>query len=175
MSAQHRIFLVGPMGAGKTTIGRRLAKIRGLAFHDCDEYIEQSTGVDIPYIFDMEGEQGFRDRERRAIDDLTALDHVVVATGGGAVMDPDNRRRLAERGTVVYLYASADQQWARVRKSKHRPLLQTENPRGRLETLLEVRDPLYREVADLVFVTEGNTRGLAKKLSRLLDKAAQAD
>lgn len=165
----RRIFLIGPMGAGKTTIGRRLAKIRGLGFHDCDHYIQERTGVDIPYIFDKEGEEGFRDREQRAIDELTQKDNIVLATGGGVVMREQNRRMLAERGLVVYLQASVDQQYSRTRRSKNRPLLKTANPRERLEELFLQRDPLYREIADLVVVTDGSTRGLAKRISRQID------
>lgn len=158
------------MGAGKTTIGRRLAKLRGLNFIDCDDYIQEGTGVDIPFIFEKEGEAGFRQREERAIDELTQIPDVVMATGGGAVHSEVNRQRLSSRGLVVYLEASVQQQYQRTKRSKHRPLLQTENPKAKLQALFESRDPLYREVADVVLATDGNTRGLARKLSRIIDK-----
>lgn len=165
-----RIFLVGPMGAGKTTIGRRLAKLRGMAFIDCDDHIQECTGVDIPYIFEKEGEPGFRQREEKAIDELTLLPNVVMATGGGAVLSDQNRKHLRSRGLVIYLEASVQQQWQRTRRSKHRPLLQTENPKAKLQALFDIRDPLYRQIADIILITDGNTRGLAKKLNKLVDQ-----
>jgi shikimate kinase len=154
MSRPNRIFLVGPMGAGKSTIGRQLADSLGLEFADTDLEIQRRTGVDIPTIFEYEGEAGFRTRERQVVDDLTQVDGQVLATGGGVIMDPDNRRHLSARGLVVYLYCSPEQQYERTCRDRNRPLLQTEDPRTRLQELMAVRDPLYREAADLVISTE---------------------
>ncbi len=147
------IFLVGPMGSGKTTIGRRLAGELGLDFVDSDHEIEARTGASIPLIFDIEGEAGFRRREKAMIDELTRREGIVLATGGGAVLDPDNRRHLHERGTVIYLQAEADTLYERTRADRNRPLLQTEDPRTRIMALLDERDPLYRETAHLVINT----------------------
>lgn len=148
-------FLVGPMGAGKSTIGRQLARALGLEFIDSDREIEIRTGVDIPLIFELEGESGFRRREHQVIELLTARKGIVLATGGGAVLDPDNRKCLAARGKVIYLHTSVEQQLQRTAHDRSRPLLQTENPRQALEALLATRDPLYREVADWVIETDG--------------------
>lgn len=150
-----RIFLIGPMGAGKSAVGRHLAGSLHLDFHDSDTFLEQRTGVDIAFIFEKEGEAGFRKRERAAINELTRLDDIVLATGGGAVLDPKNRRRMGRRGYVVYLHATVEQQWQRVRHSQHRPLLQNDDPRAVLQSLFEIRDPLYRSIADLVVSTNG--------------------
>jgi len=148
------IFFVGPMGAGKTTIGRQLARSLGRPFYDSDKEIEARTGADIPLIFELEGEAGFRCREKAMIDELTRQSNIVLATGGGAVLDPDNRRHLAGRGFVIYLSAPVEQLFQRTARDTRRPLLQTENPRQKLEEILAVRDPLYREVADLVLITD---------------------
>ncbi|HOB61716.1 MAG TPA: shikimate kinase AroK [Candidatus Competibacteraceae bacterium] len=152
-----RIFLVGPMGAGKTTIGRRLAQVLRREFLDSDQDIEQHAGASIPLIFEMEGEAGFRAREKTAIAELTQRANIVLATGGGAVLDPDNRRCLAGRGFVVYLRASVNEQLRRTRSDDNRPLLQTADPRARLAQLFEQRDPLYREVADLIVASDGQS------------------
>ncbi|MBX6420311.1 MAG: shikimate kinase AroK [Nevskia sp.] len=169
------VFLVGPMGAGKTTIGRRLAELRGLPFVDSDHEIEARTGADIALIFDKEGEAGFRRRERQVIEELTRRHGLVLATGGGAVLDPDNRRALAARGYVVYLYASVEQQLARTERSDNRPLLQNGDRRETLEKLFRIRDPLYREIADLVLPTDGrNARALAREIEEHLERAAAA-
>ena len=141
------------MGAGKTTVGRQLAKRLGKAFCDSDREIEARTGVRVAVIFDIEGEAGFRKRETEAIDQLTALDDVVLATGGGAVLDPRNREVLKTRGFVIYLHAQPLVLSQRTRSDKSRPLLQGGDPRDRLEKLYAERDPLYREVADLVIDT----------------------
>lgn len=151
---KNNIFLIGPMGAGKTTIGRLLATQLRFDFVDSDHEIQGRTGVDIPTIFEFEGEAGFRDRERDVIDALTQREGIVLATGGGAVLDPANRRNLSARGMVVYLQCSPEQQFERTRHDRNRPLIQTENPLGRLQELFEVRDPLYRETADVVISTE---------------------
>ena len=150
-----RIFLIGPMGAGKTTIGRRLAQVLDREFLDSDHEIEQRAGASIPLIFELESEAGFRTREKTVIAELTQRPGIVLATGGGAVLDPDNRRCLAGRGFVVYLYASVDEQLQRTRHDTQRPLLQSADPRARLASLLEQRDPLYREIADLVVSSDG--------------------
>lgn len=147
------LFLVGMMGAGKTTVGRLLARRMKRAFLDSDHEIERRCGVPVPVIFDIEGEPGFRVREAQMIAELTARDGVVLATGGGAVLDPENRRWLAARGTVVYLHAPPADLYERVRHDKNRPLLATPDPLAKLETLYAERDPLYREVADLVVDT----------------------
>ena len=147
------VFLVGPMGAGKTTIGRLLAKQLGRTFVDSDWYIESQTGADIAWIFAKEGEAGFRERETRAIDELTQQPQIVLATGGGAVMAAENREYLKHRGIVIYLNASVDVQMARTAKDKSRPLLQQPNPRKLLQGLYSARDPLYREVAHIIMPT----------------------
>jgi shikimate kinase len=148
-------FLVGPMGAGKSTIGRQLARCLELKFIDSDREIEIRTGVDIPLIFELEGESGFRKRERRVIDELTATPGIILATGGGAVMDRLNRQHLASRGHVVYLHTSVEQQLRRTAHDRNRPLLQTANPKQKLQELMEIRDPLYREIADWIIETDG--------------------
>ncbi len=160
---KNNIFLIGPMGAGKTTIGRQLAAQLRLDFVDSDHEIQDRTGVDIPTIFEFEGEAGFRERERDVIDALTLQAGIVLATGGGVVLNADNRRNLSSRGTVVYLFCSPEQQYERTRHDKNRPLLQTENPMAKLKSLFETRDPLYREVADLIISTEKRSAQLVIK------------
>lgn len=141
------------MGAGKTTIGRALAKRLHKQFFDSDHEIERRTGVSIPTIFEIEGEEGFRRREVSVIAELTALDDVVMATGGGVVLNAENRSRLKASGWVVYLNVPPEQLYERTRHDRNRPLLQVDDPLGRLRDLYAVRDPLYREVAD--FVVDG--------------------
>jgi shikimate kinase len=150
----QNIFLVGPMGAGKTTIGKQLARTLGRSFFDSDQEIRNRTGADIPLIFELEGEAGFRQREKAVIDELTQKHLIILGTGGGAVLDPENRRHLSERGFVIYLSAPIQLLLNRTAHDKSRPLLQTENPRKRLEEILNERDPLYREVADYVVTTD---------------------
>ena len=155
MLTKRNIFLIGPMGSGKTAVGRQLARLFHYTFHDSDADIEAKTGVDIPFIFEKEGEVGFRLRERESIDRLTQLDSIVLATGGGAVIDPANRRVLAERGVVVYLATSVNQQIERTRHGRHRPLLQDADPAQTLKDLMTGRAILYAEIADLTVSTDG--------------------
>lgn len=155
MKMPGNLFLTGPMGAGKSTIGRQLSRQLGMPFHDSDHEIEQRTGVDIPLIFELEGEAGFRKRESAVIDELTQLDGIILATGGGAILDPQNRAHLTSRGTVIYLHTSVNQQLKRTGRDRNRPLLQTADPRGKLEELMTIREPLYRETADIIINTDG--------------------
>jgi len=171
MMTRRNIYLVGPMGSGKSTIGRQLAAGLGWEFLDSDKEIEGRTGVDIPLIFELEGEAGFRKREKAVIEDFTALNGVVLATGGGAILDPDNRKALASNGLVIYLSAPIDQLVARTSKDRNRPLLQNTDPRVRLEEIMSVREPLYREVADWVLDTGGrNVRAVVKDILQRLDE-----
>ncbi|MES9876978.1 MAG: shikimate kinase AroK [Candidatus Sedimenticola sp. PURPLELP] len=167
MTRIKNIFLVGPMGAGKTTIGRQLAELLGLDFDDSDKEIQRRTGVDIPTIFDFEGEDGFRRREKSVIDELTQREGIVLATGGGAVLDVENRGWLSGRGVVVYLYCSPEQQFERTMRDRNRPLLQTEDPLSKLETLMDERDPIYRQIADVVVQSEKRSAAsVAKEIMR---------
>jgi len=175
MNQRDSIFLVGPMGAGKTTIGRQLAEALSYAFIDSDHEIEERTGANIPLIFDVEGEAGFRRREAAVIDELTQRSAVVLATGGGAVLDPSNRTHLKARGRVIYLAASIGKLLERTARDRNRPLLQTDDPRAKLEELMAQRDPLYREVADVVINTDrGSVRRVVKDiLARLAKQGGQ--
>jgi len=165
MGKAKNIFLVGPMGTGKTTIGRHLAKSLHMEFFDSDQEIEERTGADIAWIFDIEGEAGFRRREAAVIDDLTCRENIVLATGGGAVLDPKNRQYLKQRGTVVYLHTDVDLLVRRTAKDTKRPLLQTDDPGARLRELMAAREPLYRELADVTLTTSDYTvRGAVKAL-----------
>ena len=155
MRQPQNIFLIGPMGAGKSAVGRQLANLLHLSFVDSDDEIETRTGVDIPFIFEKEGEDGFRKREAKVIDELSAMESVVLATGCGAVVDLQNRSRLGARGFVVYLYTTVDQQLARTQKGRERPMLANGDSREILEDLMAVRDPMYREIADLTVETDG--------------------
>jgi len=155
MNKPRNVFLVGPMGAGKSAVGRQLARMLHVAFMDSDEEIESRTGVDIPFIFEKEGEEGFRRREAKVVEDLTAMDGVVLATGGGAVIDTRSRSHLGARGFVIYLKTSVEQQLARTRRGRERPLLENEDPQAILEALLAEREPMYLEIADLTVDTDG--------------------
>lgn len=148
------------MGAGKSTVGRLLAEQLGYTFCDSDHEIEARTGATIPMIFDIEGEQGFRQREAQVIDELTQLPQIVLATGGGAVLRPDNRKLLRSRGFVIYLQSDVDNLFNRVKHDRNRPLLQNEDPKATLAAILKEREPLYKEVADLVVQTEAVSVGL---------------
>ena len=156
------------MGAGKSAVGRQLARMLHLDFVDSDEEIESRTGVDIPFIFEKEGEVGFRKREATVIDDLSQQEGIVLATGGGAIMDPQNRNHLGARGFVIYLHTSVDQQLSRTRKGRDRPLLQTDDPRTVLEALMAIREPLYREIADMTVDTD--SRKVRDVVNEVLDR-----
>lgn len=163
------------MGAGKTTVGRQLAHLRGLQFYDADHELEAHTGVDIPYIFQKEGEDGFREREVEIIELLTQQTDIVLATGGGVVMRAENREHLRQRGLVIYLYTEVEQQWKRTRKSRNRPLLRQDNPKKVLKELMATRDPWYRDIADLIISSKAQSaKALAKsiheQISKLLDE-----
>jgi shikimate kinase len=165
-----RIVLIGMMGAGKTTIGRELARRCDMRFVDCDHEIEARTGVKIPTIFEIEGEEGFRRRETQVIDELTRVKGVVIATGGGAVLDPANRAMLAERGVIVYLNVPPQVLWERTRNDRNRPLLQVPNPREHIATLYRQRDPLYREIADIIVDGgRGNPGGTVRQIQKALE------
>jgi shikimate kinase len=166
---QDNIFLVGPMGSGKSAVGRRLARLLGRDFFDSDEVIEARTGVDIPFIFEKEGEAGFRKREEAVIDELSARSGVVLATGGGAVLAAGTRERLATRGRVIYLHTTVGQQLKRTRGNK-RPLLNQGRREEVLTELLTVREPLYRQLADLVIHTDG--RSVAGVAAEIREKLA---
>ena len=148
------IFLIGSMGAGKSTLGRLLASALKRPFYDSDKVIEERCGASIPWIFDLEGEEGFREREIQAIEDLTQLKGIILSTGGGSVIKPENRRCLKERGVVVFLRTTVEQQLLRTNKDRSRPLLQTEDPRKKLEELKAIRDPLYLATAHIVVDTD---------------------
>ena len=180
MSKQDNIFLVGLMGAGKTTVGRILAKRYDKVFHDSDLEIEARCGVKIPVIFEIEGEAGFRKREEATIAELTTLSNVVIATGGGAVLSAHSREILQARGAVVYLRGSPEHLYERTRHDRNRPLLQTADPLARLRELYQQRDPLYTEVADIIVDTgrqsvSNMTRGLYEKLGSFIEAATLLD
>jgi shikimate kinase len=170
------VFLIGPMGSGKTAVGKHLARALRIPFYDSDVEIERRTGVDIPYIFEKEGEPGFREREREVIDSLTQLDAAVVATGGGAVLMPENRERLAARGVVVYLNTGVQQQLNRTRHGRHRPLLYTADPETRLQELMAIRAPLYESIAAVTVHTDGRqVRAVAEEILSRLNEQRRCD
>jgi len=172
MQRIENIFLVGPMGVGKSTIGKQLAAKIGLEFKDSDLEIQKRTGVDIPTIFEFEGEAGFRKREQAMLDELTQQRGLVLSTGGGAVLDATSRQHLTARGLVIYLQCSPEQQFARTQKDRSRPLLQTENPLAKLQELMDQRDPLYRQVADHIISTEKrNAASVTKEIFQLVSEA----
>ena len=175
VKGRDNIYLVGMMGAGKTTIGKYLARRLKRRFLDADHEVEARTGVSIPVIFEIEGEDGFRRRESQVIQDLSRERDLVLATGGGVVLDPENRRCLARSGIVVYLCVAPEVLWERTRHDKGRPLLHVSDPRGRIEQLHAQRDPLYREIADIVIVGGRQAPSvLARKLEQeILDRCEQ--
>jgi shikimate kinase len=162
------LILVGMMGSGKTTMGRALAKQLGKTFVDSDEEIIKRTGVTVPHIFDIEGEEGFRLRETAAIKDLAGRDNMVLATGGGAVLAEENRTALQQNGIVIYLKASVHDLWQRTRHDRNRPLLQTKDPHGRLTELFQQRDPLYQQVSDIV--VQSGKQSVHVLMLHLIDK-----
>jgi shikimate kinase len=179
MLGQRNVYLIGPMGSGKTAVGRRLAALLGRQFFDSDAEIEKRTGVDIRYIFEKEGETRFREREREVIAELAALDGIVVATGGGVILDAANRERLAATGTVVYLETTLETLVRRTKAAKTRPLLMNGDPRAVLERLMVVRRPLYEQAADLRVETTGRqVRAVAadiqQQLARCVAKLSSA-
>jgi shikimate kinase len=170
MNRKQNLFLIGPMGAGKTTVGKQLAHILGLEFIDSDLEIQRRTGVDIPTIFEFEGEKGFRKREHAILKELTAMDGVVLATGGGAILDQRNRRLLSARGYVVYLQCTPEQQYERTFRDKNRPLLQTDDPLVKLKELMREREPLYIKTADLVILSDRrNAQSVARDIQAKID------
>jgi shikimate kinase len=172
MLGKRNVFLVGPMGSGKTAVGKQLARLLEAPFYDSDAEVERRTGVDISFIFDKEGEAGFRQREREAIDALTQIEPVVLATGGGAVLLKENRAYLSSRGCVVYLEASVEQQAHRVRHARHRPLLVNVDPETKLRQLMDERAPLYASVADITVATDGRkVQSVAEEIIRALRPA----
>lgn len=173
MGERHRtpdnILLIGMMGAGKTTIGKLLANLLGRTFLDSDREIQRRTGVDIPVIFEIEGESGFRRREAEVLTDLLQRRDIVLATGGGAVLQRENRELLKRSGTVIYLKAAVDDLWRRTRQDRNRPLLQTSDPRQRLLELYAQRDPLYRETAHIIAESgKRSARHLAQELAQVI-------
>ena len=171
MAETRNIFLVGPMGAGKSTIGRQLAQQLKMDFLDSDAVIEERAGADISWIFDLEGEEGFRKREEKIINELTQMQGIVLSTGGGAIMSKENRNYLSARGIVIYLQTTVDKQYQRTQRDKNRPLLQgAEDPRQVLEDLAKIRNPLYEEVADITLPTdEQNAKVMVNQIVDLID------
>ncbi len=171
--AHANIYLIGPMGSGKTAVGRQLARDIGRPFYDSDREIERRTGVEIALIFEKEGEAGFRIRECDAIEELSRVEGAVIATGGGAILNPANRERLKATGTILYLKTSVDEQLRRTRRNRARPLLQTDDPRAVLERLAEIRRPIYESIADITLDTGGQrVRAVARNARRALDELA---
>jgi shikimate kinase len=168
MKAPKNLFLIGPMGAGKSAVGRHLARLLHMDFVDSDDEVEARTGVDIAFIFEKEGEEGFRKREVKVIDELSQREGVVLATGGGVVMDDGSRSKLGARGYVVYLQTSVDQQLQRTQRGRERPMLANGDREKVLTDLMEARDPLYREIADLVVDTDG--RRVQKVAKEIFDE-----
>ncbi|MCG7496922.1 shikimate kinase AroK [Vibrio sp. Of7-15] len=171
MAEKRNIFLVGPMGAGKSTIGRHLAQQLHMEFFDSDTEIEERTGADIAWVFDVEGEEGFRAREENVINDLTEEHGIVLATGGGSVKSKESRNRLSARGIVVYLETTIEKQLARTQRDKKRPLLQTDTPREVLEALAAERNPMYEEIADYVVRTDDQSaKVVANQIIKMLEE-----
>lgn len=164
----NNLFLIGPMGAGKTTMGRQLSRKLHMDFFDSDRVIEEHTGADIPLIFELEGEQGFRKREQEAIDELTQKSNIVLATGGGAILKSENREHLKNRGVVIYLHSDISHLLERTKHDKNRPLLQTDDPGAKLRELMSAREPLYRETADIVINT--GEKSIRSVINVILDK-----
>lgn len=174
--AKSNIYLIGPTGSGKTAVGKQLARDAGLKFLDTDQEIEKRTGVEVGYIFEREGEAGFRDREREMIMELSSLTDAVIATGGGAVLAKSNRQLLSKSGIVVYLKTSIADQLKRTGRSRKRPLLNTQNPRRVLEEMAAIRGPLYEAIADIkVDTSNQRVRSVARKLREILEQRGDID
>lgn len=170
MAEKRNIFLIGPMGAGKSTIGRQLAQMLNMDFLDSDSVIEERAGADIDWIFDLEGEEGFRKREERILNELTQAQGLVLSTGGGSVISKDNRNVLSARGIVVYLETTVDKQFERTQRDKKRPLLQNEDPYQTLVELAKERNPLYEEIADIIIKTdEQSAKLVANQIIEMMD------
>ena len=175
----RNIFLIGPMGSGKTTIGKQLAKKFGLDFYDCDHELERLTGASVSLIFDLEGEQGFRLREKKLVKSLATKRGVLIATGGGVICDAENRQVLRDNGFVVYLKTTVENQLKRLSHDKSRPLLQAEDRDKRLRELARGRDPLYEETADMIFTTRDSSvyvtaKILTRTILRQMDEIGRA-
>ncbi len=172
MAEKRNIFLIGPMGAGKSTIGRQLAQQLNMEFFDSDQEIERRTGADITWVFDVEGEEGFREREEKVINDLTEKQGIVLATGGGSVKSKETRNRLSARGVVVYLQTTIDKQLSRTQRDKKRPLLHTDNPKDVLTRLAEERNPLYEEIADIIIEADEYTaKAVVNQIIQLIENS----
>lgn len=170
MAEKRNIFLIGPMGAGKSTIGRQLAQMLGMNFIDSDAEIETRAGADIDWIFDIEGEAGFRKREEKMINELTQEQGIVLSTGGGSVISKENRNMLSARGIVIHLETTVEKQFERTQRDTKRPLLQNDDPRKTLEELAKVRNPLYEEIADITLQTdEQSAKLMASQIIDLID------
>jgi shikimate kinase len=171
-TSRSSVFLIGPMGSGKSAVGKHLSRLLEVPFYDSDTEIERRTGVDISFIFEKEGEAGFRQREREAIEQLTSMERIVLATGGGAVLLPENRRLLAERGSVIYLKTSVAQQADRVRQGRTRPLLSNVDPAEKLEELMNQRAALYAEIAHITVATDNRkVRSVVDDILREIEAA----
>ncbi|WP_348666210.1 shikimate kinase AroK [Arsenophonus symbiont of Ornithomya chloropus] len=172
MAEKRNIFLVGPMGAGKSTIGRQLAQQLNMDFFDSDQEIEKRTGADVSWVFDLEGEKGFREREEKIISELTKKQGIVLATGGGSVKSKETRNRLYTRGVVIYLNTTIEKQIARTKRDKKRPLLQSEQPTQEiLKQLANERNPFYKEIADITIHTDDQSiKVVANKIIKLLER-----
>ncbi|MDH2925048.1 shikimate kinase [Nicoletella semolina] len=170
MAEKRNIFLIGPMGAGKSTIGRQLAQMLNMDFLDSDTVIEERAGADIDWIFDLEGEEGFRKREERIINELTQSQGLVLSTGGGSILSKENRNLLSARGIVIYLETTINKQFERTQRDRKRPLLQTEDPYQTLQELAKIRNPLYEEIADITLKTdEQSAKVVATQIIDMMD------
>lgn len=172
MAEKRNIFLIGPMGAGKSTIGRQLAQQLNMEFFDSDHEIERRTGADVAWVFDVEGEAGFRIREEKVINELTEKQGIILATGGGSIKSRETRNRLSARGIVVYLETSIEKQLARTQRDKKRPLLQVDEPKEVLESLATERNPLYEEIADITIqADEQSAKTIANQIIKMLESS----
>jgi shikimate kinase len=170
MAKSKNIYLIGPMGAGKTTIGRQLAKKLSSQFYDSDYEIEQRTGADIPLIFELEGEEGFRKRETQVIEELVSLKNIILSTGGGSVLSPVNRKALEDNGTIIYLKSTAEKLFKRTAEDKRRPLLQTEDRLGQIKKILSEREPYYLSMADEIIDTHDlGIKQIINKILKLIE------